>query len=65
MLQFESNPIKLNVIQTYAPTEDSEMESWYQEINDLLIVARPHEINFITGNFNTEVGKGKTTNNTE
>ncbi|XP_055385230.1 craniofacial development protein 2-like [Condylostylus longicornis] len=62
LLRFDTKPIKLNVIQAYAPTADAseeEIEAFYAEITDLLKITKPHELNIIMGDFNAKIGRGE------
>lgn len=61
-LQFNAQPIPLNIIQVYAPTcnaSDDDIEQFYAQIKTALNLTKPHEINMIIGDFNAKVGKGR------
>lgn len=55
LLQLQSTPIPLNIIQVYAPTYN-ETELFYDQIKPCL--TKPFEIIIIMGDMNAKVGKG-------
>ncbi|XP_055390541.1 craniofacial development protein 2-like [Condylostylus longicornis] len=62
LMKINAKPVKLNIIQIYAPTADSsedEIEELYEQINYLMKQLKPHEINMVIGDFNAKVGAGR------
>ncbi|XP_055381625.1 craniofacial development protein 2-like [Condylostylus longicornis] len=54
-----AKPLKLNVIQVYAPgcdKSDEEIEEFYADITKVVKLTQPHELNFIMEDFNAKVG---------
>ncbi|XP_055378335.1 craniofacial development protein 2-like [Condylostylus longicornis] len=65
LLKINAKPISINIIQVYAPTADSsnsDIESFYSEISELLKLTKRHEMNIIMGDFNAKIGTGKVEN---
>lgn len=63
LLQLETKPINVNIIQVYAPTtdyDDNEVELFYQQIKEVMKATKKHEITLIMGDWNAKVGKGAT-----
>lgn len=59
LLQMDTKPIGLNLIQVYAPTvesPDDEVEEFYQQVEMALKYTRGHEMTLIMGDFNAKVG---------
>ena len=51
------------VIQVYAPTsnaEETEVEQFYEDLQDLLEITPPKDVFFITGDWNAKVGSQET-----
>ncbi|XP_060531554.1 uncharacterized protein LOC132705137 [Cylas formicarius] len=62
LLKIEAKPININIIQVKTPTLDKseeEIESFYEDIKQLLKYTKPHDLNIIQGDFNAKVGKGE------
>ncbi|XP_060516997.1 craniofacial development protein 2-like [Cylas formicarius] len=62
LLKIEAKPINISIIQVYATTLDKseeEIESFYEDIKQLLKYTKPHDLNSIQGDFNAKVGKGE------
>ncbi|XP_060518450.1 uncharacterized protein LOC132697173 [Cylas formicarius] len=58
----EKGSISPNRLIVYAPTLDKseeEIESFYEDIKQLLKYTKPHDLNIIQGDFNAKVGKGE------
>ena len=51
-VHFQGKPFNITVIQVYAPTsnaEETEVEQFYEELQDLLELAPQKDVLFITG----------------
>ncbi|XP_055380706.1 uncharacterized protein LOC129611541 [Condylostylus longicornis] len=62
LLQIHAKPLNINIIQTYAPTADKtdeDVESFYNEVEELMKMTKKHEINIIMGDFNAKIGKSQ------
>lgn len=62
MVQLLGRPININIIQVYAPTADKpeeEVENFYKQLDQVLKLTKPNEINIILGDLNAKVGKGR------
>ena len=58
-VHFQGKPFNITVIQVYAPTsntEESEVEWFYEDLQDLLELTPPKDILFIIGDWNAKVG---------
>ena len=56
---FQGKPINITVIQVFAPTsnaEEAEVESFYEDLQDLLEVTPKKDVLFIIGDWNAKVG---------
>ena len=56
---FQGKPINITVIQVYAPTsnaEEAEVESFYEDLQDLLELTPKKDVLFIIGDWNAKVG---------
>ena len=56
---FQGKPINIKVIQVYAPTsnaEEAEVESFYEDLQDLLELTPKKDVLFIIGDWNAKVG---------
>ncbi len=61
ILQFDSKPVSMNVIQVYAPTTDADddaVEAFYAEVKNALRLTKAHEVNIVMGDFNAKIGRG-------
>ncbi|XP_065368794.1 uncharacterized protein LOC135961229 [Calliphora vicina] len=59
LIKIIGKPTNLNIIQVYAPTCDGsaeEIEKFYDDIEKLLKMTKPHEITIVLGDFNAKVG---------
>ena len=60
---FQGKPFNIMVIQAYAPTsnaEETEVEWFYEELQDLLELTPKKDVLFIIGDWNAEVGSQET-----
>ena len=60
---FWGKPFNITVIQVYAPTsnaEETEVEQFYEDLQDLLELTPPKDIHFIIGDWNSKVGSQET-----
>ena len=58
-VHFQGKPFNITVIQVYAPTsnaEETEVEWYYENLQDLLEVTPQTDVLFITGDWSTKVG---------
>ena len=61
-VHFQGKPFIITVIQVYTPTsnaEETEVEWFYEELQDLLELTPPKDVLFIMGNWNAKVGSQK------
>ena len=61
-VHFQGKPFIITVIQVYTPTsnaEETEVEWFYEELQDLLELTPPKDVLFIMGNWNAKVGSRK------
>ena len=59
-VHFQGKPFTITVIQVYAPisnAEEAEVEWFYEDLQDLLELASPKDVLFITGDSNAKVGR--------
>ena len=57
---FQGKPFSIIVIKVYAPTtnaEEAEVESFYEDLQDLLELTPKIDVLFITGDLNAKVGR--------
>ena len=62
-LRFQGKPFNITVIQVYAPTsnaEETEVEWFYEDLQDLLELAPKKDVLFIIGDWNAKVGSQET-----
>ena len=62
-VHFQSKPINITVIQAYASTsntEESEVEWFYEDLQDLLELTPKKDVFFIIGDWNAKVGRQET-----
>ena len=60
---FQGKPFNITVIQVYAPTsntEESEVERFYEDLQDLLEPKPQKDVLFIIGDWNAKVGSQET-----
>ena len=58
-VRFQGKPFKITVIQVYAlisNAEESEVEWFYDDLQDLIELIPPKNVLFITGDWNAKVG---------
>ena len=58
-VRFQGKPFNITVIQVYVPTsnvEEAEVEWFYEDLQDLLVLTPKKDVLFIIGNWNTKVG---------
>ena len=58
-LHFQGKPFNITVIQVYAPTsngEETEIEQFYEDLQDLLELTPRKDVLFIIGDWNVKVG---------
>ena len=56
---FQGKPFNITVIQVYAPTsnaEETEVERFYEDLQDLLELTPKKDVIFIIGDWNAKVG---------
>ena len=62
-VHFQGKPFNITVIQAYAPTsnaEETEVERFYEDLQDLLELTPKKDVLFIIGNWNAKVGSQDT-----
>ena len=62
-VRFQGKPFNNTVIQVYAPrsnAEETEVERFYEDLQDLLELTSPKYVIFIIGDWNTKVGSQET-----
>ena len=62
-VHFQGKPFNITVIQAYAPTssnEETEVERFYEDLQDLLELTPKTDILFIIGDWNAKVGSQET-----
>ena len=62
-VSFQSKPFNITVIQVYAPTsnaEETEVELFYEDLQDLLELTPQKVVLFITGDWNAKMGSQET-----
>ena len=62
-LCFQGKPFNITVIQTYAPTsnsEEAEVEWFYEDLQDLLELTPKTDVLFIIGDWNAKIGSQET-----
>ena len=58
-IHFQGKPFNITVIQVYAPTsnaEETEVEQFYEDLQDLLELTSKKDVIFIIGDWNAKVG---------
>ena len=62
-VHFQGKPLSKTVIQAYAPTsnaEETEVEQFYEDLQDLLELTPKKDVLFIIGDWNAKVGSQET-----
>ena len=62
-VHFQGKPFNITVIQVFAPTstaEETEVEQFYEDLQDILELTPKKDVPFITGDWNAKVGSQKT-----
>ena len=62
-VRFQGKPFNITVTQVYAPTsnaEETEVERFYEDLQDLLEVTPKKDVLFILGDWNAKVGSQET-----
>ena len=62
-VRFQGKPLNITVIKVYAPTsntEESEVEWFYEDLQDLLELTPKKDVLFIIGDWNAKVGSQET-----
>ena len=62
-VHLQGKPFNITVIQVYAPTiytEETEVERFYEDLQDLLELTPKKDVLFILGDWNAKVGSQKT-----
>ena len=62
-VRFQGKPFNITVIQAYAPTrnaEETEVEWFYEDLQDLLELTPEKDVLFIIGDWNAKVGSQET-----
>ena len=65
-VRFEDRPFSITVIQVYAltsNTEETEVEQFYEDLQDLLDLTPKKDVLFIIGDWNAKVGSQETPEN--
>ena len=60
---FQGKPFNITAIQVYAPTsnaEETEVERFYEDLQDLLELTHKKDVLFIIGDWNAKVGSQET-----
>ena len=63
-VRFQGKPFNITVIQVYASTsntEETEVEGFYEDLQDLLELTPKKDVLFIIGDWNAKVGSQETT----
>ena len=62
-VHFQAKPFNITVIQVYAPTsnaKETEIERFYEDLQDLLELTHKKDVLFIIGDWNAKVGSQET-----
>ena len=62
-VHFQGKPFNITVIQAYVPTsnaEETDVERFYEDLQDLLELTPPKDVLFILGDWNAKVGRQDT-----
>ena len=58
-VRFQDKPFSITVIQVYVPTanaEETEVECFCEDLQDLLVLTPPKDVLFIIGDWNAKIG---------
>ena len=56
-VHFQGKPFNITVIQAYAPTSDTKVEWFYEDVQDLLELTPKKDVLFSRGYWNVKVGR--------
>ena len=59
-VRFQGKPFDITVIQVYARTSNAEVERFYEDLQDLLVLTPQKDVLFIIGDWNAKVGSQET-----
>ena len=59
-IRFQGKPFNITVIQVYAPTSNTEVEWFYEDLQDLLELTPKKDVLFIIGDWNAKVESQET-----
>ena len=59
-VRFQGKPFDITVIQVYAPTSNAEVERFYEDLQDLLVLTPQKDVLFIIGDWNAKVRSQQT-----
>ena len=62
-VRLQGKPFNITVIQLYAPTsnaEEAEVQWFYEDLQDLLLLTLQNDVLFIIGDWNAKVGSQET-----
>ena len=62
-VHFQGTPFNITLIQVYAPNsnaEETEVEQFYEDLQDLVELTPPKDVLFIIGDWNAKVGSQET-----
>ena len=62
-VRLQGKPFNITVIQVYAPTsnaEEAEVQWFYEDLQDLLLLTLQNDVLFIIGDWNAKVGSQET-----
>ena len=62
-VSLQGKPFNITVIQVYAPTsnaEEAEVQWFYEDLQDLLLLTLQNDVLFIIGDWNAKVGSQET-----
>ena len=62
-VRLQGKPFNITVIQVYAPTsnaEETEVQRFYEDLQDLLELTPKKDVHFIIGDWNAKVGSQET-----
>ena len=62
-VRFQGKPFNITVIQVYAPTsnaEETEVERFYEDLQDLSELTRKKDVLFVIGDWDAKIGSQET-----